>query len=302
LSKEAPSVVITGASGFLGSHLVREFARRGYRVTAIMRPSSSPDRIRDVSGLHVVDTAKLDPPTLFKGVAAVVHAATCYGRNGETAAEILAANVDFPVSVMEGAALAGVPVFVNTDSYYTKDGSNSSFLTSYSLSKRQFVEWGRELANRYRMRFINMRLEHLYGEGDSASKFVPALVRQCAGGVPEIPLTSGEQQRDFIHVRDAVAAFVRVLEVQSGSDPLLTEYEVGCGTSIALREFVTLLNRLSGNRTRLMFGALPYRKDEIMSSKADIDALKRLGWSPGVSLEEGLSSLVAEARSQSVQR
>lgn len=287
--------IVTGATGFLGSHLVRELVRAGHTVATIVRPNSCLDKLRDLSKVQIFDTTQIGSSfAAAEHVDAVIHTATCYGRNGEPASTMLEANVAFPLGLLEKAAANRVSMFVNTDTYFTKTNANTGFLTAYSLSKRHFVEWGAELARREGMHFINMRLEHLYGDGDSPSKFVPFLIHQCATGASEIQLTPGGQRRDFIHVSDAVAAFRKILEDRNDLEPAFKEFEVGTGNTITVREVAVLINRLCGNRSKLMFGALPYRQGEIMESRARAGSLKQLGWSPAVLLEEGLLGLVEQ--------
>jgi CDP-paratose synthetase len=288
--------LVTGATGFLGGHLVRKLSSRGDIVGAIVRPTSRKDALQALPNVQVLDvSAKPSAIAAFGPADAIIHTATCYGRNSEPASAVIAANVLFPITVLEEAVASGTTKVVNTDSYFTKPGAFTNYLLPYSLSKRYFVELGRELTRRRGMPFINMRLEHVYGEEDDPAKFVTSLLRQCIRGVSDIPLTAGAQERDFVHVDDVVSAFLKVLESPS---PLgdFAEYEVGTGTGTTVRSFAERVNRISGNRSNLAFGALPYRSDEIMASRADIARLEELGWQPTTLLEDGLARLIEHER------
>lgn len=288
--------LVTGATGFLGGHLVRKLASRGDTVGAIVRPTSRTEALQTLPNVQILDISTRPSAIASFGRAdAIVHTATCYGRNSEPASVVVAANVLFPITVLEEAAASGVRKFINVDTYFTKAGAFTNYLLPYSLSKRYFVELGHELTRKHEMQFINMRLEHVYGEGDGPAKFVTSLLRQCIQGVSEIPLTAGGQKRDFVHVDDVVSAFLKVLE-NPGPPGDFMEYEVGTGKDTTLREFAECVNRLSGNRSRLAFGALPYRSDEIMASRANTASLKEIGWRPFTSLEDGLSRLIEDER------
>ena len=289
-------LIVTGATGFLGGHLVHRLLAEGHTVGAIVRPTSRVEKVRAIRNLHIFNAA--DTASSFTSLGpidAVIHTATCYGRNNEPVSDILAANVNFPLAILEQATAAGVPLFINSDTFFSRPGMLSNYLVAYSLTKRHFAELGKACAAKGGIHFVNMRFEHLYGEGDDASKFVMSLIDQCIRGVSEIRLTPGEQQRDFIHVDDAVAAFMTILD-QDDALPDFIECEVGSGTSISLREFCMRVHQLSGERGRLMFGALPYMEGEIMASKANVEVLKGFGWSPAVDLDVGLSRLIAEQR------
>ena len=288
--------VVTGATGFLGSHVVKSLVDEGHSVGAIVRPSSQVEALRGLPNVHIFETKYAASSfTSIGSIDAVIHVATCYGRNNEAVSDILEANVAFPLKILEQAAAEKVRLFINSDTFFSRPGRLSNYLKPYSLTKRHFLELGRECAKRRGLHFVNLRFEHLYGEGDDPAKLVMSLIDKCVRGEREIQLTTGRQQRDFIHVDDAVAAIMTILGCESDL-PDFSEYEVGSGKSSTIRELCLLVNRLSGDRSRLVFGALPYLEGELMISRADVKPLKRLGWNPAVKLEIGLSRLIERQR------
>jgi CDP-paratose synthetase len=215
--------------------------------------------------------------------------ATNYGR-GDDAASILAAdNTLFPLRLLERAVAAKVPVFVNTDTCFTVD---YKYLRPYTLSKKQFVQWGRVLCDGAGTKFVNLVLQHPYGSGDRPTKFVPAMIRECLTSAGEIKLTPGEQEKDFVYVGDVAEAYRLVLEMVDALPAGCSEFEVGSGAAVSIRRFVEVIHRLTRSKATLNFGGLPYRDGEIMFSRADISRLNGLGWSPVTSLEEGLSRTI----------
>ena len=70
------------------------------------------------------------------------------------------------------------------------------------------------------------------------------------------------------------------------------EFELGSGESVSIRDFVEEAHSASKSKSRLNFGAYPYRDNEIMVSKADISKLKLLGWTPKNSIKEGVSRML----------
>jgi nucleoside-diphosphate-sugar epimerase len=134
-----------------------------------------------------------------------------------------------------------------------------------------------------------MVLEHFYGPGDDATKFVSNILRALISGDAAIPLTPGLQRRDFIYVDDVVDAFLCVMKALEGETCGYFDFEVGSGESFSIEEFVTLAKGLCGNETtRLEFGALPYRLNEPMEVTVDVGKLHALGWRARYGLREGL--------------
>jgi len=287
-------VLVTGASGFLGSALVREWAARGHDVHALVRPSSALDRIESVLGLiHLHRTASSEEAArVLRAVDpdALVHTACVYGRGGESPSQVLAANVGLGVAflqaVCEGDRLVSV---LSTGSVLDPD------VSLYALSKRQFADWGAQLAARApeRLRFIDLKLQHMYGPGDDRSKFTTHVLHALHTNQPELQLTAGEQQRDFIHVDDVVSAYDTVLARAETMSPH-EAIEVGSGHAPPVRQFVELVQRLTGATTRLEFGALPYRPNEAMRCIADTTRLRALGWRPRHDLTSGLQDTLSK--------
>ena len=276
-------ILLTGATGFLGSRLLHRLlsAPSPPCVTILKRSFSDTWRIDTL--LPRVRSFDLDRARIADVFAAdtfdlIVHCATDYGRFAMRREDILESNLLLPLRLLEAGLEHGVDRFVNTDTILEKSVSD------YTLSKRQFREWLQALSGR--MSRVNMVLEHFYGPGDDQSKFATQIVRDLLRGESSIALTAGVQKRDFIYVDDVVDAFLLVLD---SDDKDFSQYEVGCGRSVSVRDFVTLAKSLSGNTTtRLDFGAIPYRANEPMDVQVDISRLRALGWTARVDLEEGL--------------
>ena len=90
-----------------------------------------------------------------------------------------------------------------------------------------------------------------------------------------------------------MSAYIKILEQYKRGNNY-QEYELGSGNTVIVREFVETVHKLSQSQTVLNFGALPYRENEIMFSKASIEQLSLLGWNPDYSLEQGLMKTIAE--------
>lgn len=292
-------ILLTGATGFLGSRLLASFLANDYEVVALKRSFSDPSRIKNSLGhsnLRFFDADKEDPSVLFKRypVRTIVHTATNYGREKDASIErILQANLHVPLRLAELAVESGTQCFINTDSYFNKSESVYSSLPDYSLSKKRFFSQLTRLSPK--LKIINVVPEHMYGPYDSLHKFVETMIQKIAiMRVPRVSLTHGLQKRDFIYLDDVVSAYLKLIEFSRQGDFSVTTFELGTGQTTKIRDFVETIKSMSKSPTILGFGDIPYISDEIMRSSADIACLKELGWSPTISVQEGIAKILSE--------
>ena len=278
------TVLITGVTGFLGSALARELCKT-HRIIGLKRHASDLFRIADIAhNIKLYDADRVLLETLFQefSIDFVIHTATDYGTHGAVT-EVLDANVRYPLSLLSLSILSGVKAFINTDTFYTP---NYGALQDYSLSKRQFLEWAKQLSDG--MPVINLKIGVLFGPMDRRDKFTPSMIRRLLANEAGIDLTPGDQKRNFLYVEEAARIYRLVLERISNIPPGFNEFNVGSSETYSIRGFIEQLHRLTQSRSCLKFGALPYRVNEIMAPDADISQLQRLGWTPKVTLEEAL--------------
>lgn len=281
---------MTGSTGFLGSKLLERFIEHPNisKVTIIKRSFSDTHRISHLSkSFDHYDLDQTELTEIFRDqhFDAIVHCATNYGRKHFSRSDIIESNLLLPLKLLEYGVDYGVKIFINSDTILDKNVSD------YSLSKRQFREWLQSLSDS--ILCINLSLEHFYGPGDNATKFVTEMIHRLLSKVPSIDLTEGQQTRDFIYVDDVVDAFLVVLLNEKKPNTGYSNFEIGSGNSITIREFVVLLKRYClNNETQLNFGAIPYRVHEPMCVKIDTSALNSLGWAPKWSLEKGLKQSI----------
>lgn len=280
------TILMTGITGYLGSQMAKALLAKGYSVIALKRKTSSLARIESIlPEITLYDLEENDFSELFLAhpkIDAVIHTATCYGRNNETASQVATANTLFPLNLLEASMSAGVKNFVNTDTALDKS------LSLYSLSKKQFMEWGKYYSLKNEVRFVNIRLEHFYGPGDDDSKFTTYVIKSCLNNVPKLKLTHGEQRRDFIYIDDGISAYLVLLGNMAVFPYGFKEFDVGSGEVISIKDFVRTVHRLTESQSILDFGAIPYREGEVMLSEVNVEPLAELGWACNTTLEQGL--------------
>lgn len=283
------SVILTGASGFIGSHLVNRLIELGFLVIAVTR-SLEKSASRQGDNLFWIQWSDIEDFLLKNRLSpiAIMHLATAYGRNNESLASIEEANVIMPLNLLELAVKHKIKKFINTDSYFTKPEFNYQYMRPYIITKDSFRKWGEFASGHNDLHFVNMRLEHVYGPGDGKGKFIPYIIESLYTNKDFIECTDCTQKRDFIYIDDVVSAYITILNKDLPSKYL--ECEVGCGVSIPLRDFLEKIKEIKHEtKTIFKFGSLKQRDNEIMESKAEISLLESLGWKPEVEYLAGIS-------------
>jgi CDP-paratose synthetase len=289
------AILLTGATGFIGGHVARDLLREGYEVIALVRASS------DVSDLEKLGE-KFHLERLSEGfnldvvfqkyskIKAVLHVATEYGRGPLSLTALAASNLLFPIRLLETAANAKCPLFINTDTFYPPSRD------LYALTKRQFLEWGTHHETARKISFVNARLHHVYGPGDGKSKFIPNVIRKCLAKAKEIELTPGEQIREFVYISDVSAALCMILKhalaFTATPQKFPLHFDVGSGQRLTLKEAVGQIKTFTESSTDLKWGALPYVEGEVMNPSSDLAPLEKLGWKPGWNWERGIKETI----------
>lgn len=296
-------VLITGVTGFLGSHLAKFLTENGHSVIGLKRKTSSLERLSPIAD-------KLDLRDIEDGfedfnseIDAIIHTATCYGNRSESVSDVLRANVIFPLSLIEALKNNEKLVFLNTSTFFCKAKENYSYLKNYIRSKNIFHDIAKDYCQDNGIFFANISLEHMYGPGDAENKFVSMMLRKIVSNEKFVAMTDGNQLRDFIHVFDVISAFENILvyaKKNAVAEEKYINFELGTGSAISVRDFVDTMHRLAESKTMLDYGALKHREGEIMHSEADIRCLvEKTGWHPRVNLVNGLGNMVAEMKSMS---
>jgi nucleoside-diphosphate-sugar epimerase len=288
----AIKILLTGATGFLGSYLLDSFISQGFDVTVIKRSTSDIWRIShllDKVKVYNIDNTKLK--LIFQEVKPeiIVHTACTYGRREESMVDIINSNLIFGLDLLEESIRTNVKTFINADSLLPRN------INDYSLSKAQFTDWLKKKSNQIQV--VNFKIEHMYGVNDDDQKFIPWLINKMINEDEIINLTSGIQKRDFIYVTDVVNAFNLIINKRYKLSDW-NEFDVGTNVFTEVKEFITEIAILLEKKynleivTRLNFGSVLYRNEEVMVPQLDNRKLMELGWEQKVFIKEGIKKIL----------
>ena len=285
-------ILITGATGFLGSHLLPALIDKGYDIIILKRSFSNTWRIQNVlSQIESYDIDKVSIKKIFdeNEIGGIIHLATDYGRkNNSDTIQMFKANIELPAKLLDLGCKYRIIFFINTHTFW-----NSKY-NLYSAMKNSFIEIAKYFSANFKVKFINMKIEHMYGEKDEYSKFIPFVIKNILEG-KEIRATKGEQKRDFIYVNDVIDAYLKVLDNLGNLNDNFIEFEIGTGNSISLRDLLSKIEEVINKKANIniKWGAIPYKKNEIFDSKANTEKAKQyLGWTPKYDISNGLKRTI----------
>ncbi len=264
-------VVVTGAGGFVGRHVLRALKGAGVEVTAVLRAGRDlPD-----DAVHAIRTRDLfaEPTSFWRsalcGYDAILHLAWYTARDYMTAPHNLSCAAG-SLRLAEGAMLAGVPRFVGIGTCVEYDLTTDAVSAGEPLSSTSPIgpqgPYGAAKAATWLalsevlpaagVSFAWCRLFHLFGEGEDPRRLVPSLHAKLAAGEP-VPLSSGRQVRDYMDAAEAgrqIAAVV--LGQQEGA------INICSGRSTTIAEIAREIAQSYGRPDLLRLGELPDRPGE----------------------------------------
>jgi len=292
-------VFVAGATGMVGSAICRRLARSRYEP--LQGPSTRPD-LRDPAAVHSLLT-DLKPDWLFLAAARVggIHA------NSTFPAEFIYDNLMIQSNVLHASYRHGVKklLFLGSSCIYPKEAPQplreeyllSGFLEEtnkpYAVAKIAGIVMAQSYNRQYGTNFISVMPTNLYGPNDNFdlqdSHVIPALLRKTheakVTGAEFVEVWgTGRPKREFLHVDDLADACVFLMERYDSSEII----NIGTGVDIPIRDLAALIKEVVGYQGAIRFN--PEMPDGTPRKQLDVSRLTALGWSPSISLEEGLRS------------
>jgi nucleoside-diphosphate-sugar epimerase len=307
----AEPILVTGASGFIGSQLVRRLSGTGADVHVFLRPSSDTRRLGDIAGrLKRHDADLTDPASLQAAVhrvrpRTVFHCASWGGHPGQTdGAAIFGTNLAGTFHLLAACAESGFVRFIHTGSsseYGMKTSPMSEEdepapVDAYGASKAGATIWCRAAAISRGLPVVTLRLFSPYGPWDDPVRLIPYAARAFLRGCPP-PLASPSGARDFVYIDDVVDACLLAATAPSVAGEIIN---VGSGRQATAGEVAEILSRLIPGAPPPSWGAVPPRSGPSIWVAKIGKARRILGWEPKVPLEEGLRRTVEWMRNETV--
>lgn len=303
------SVLVTGGTGFVGTHFVQELLKQGanVRVAVHNRPLIIKDNRIDVVRADL--TRQEDCLRAVKRMDYVIHAAGAVSAAGTSALNQMTAittNLILMSQMLQASWAAqvdrfllfssstGYPVvdhFIKEDEMWS--GPTHPLYFGYGWMRRYLERLGEFVTSKSSMKIALVRPTAVYGCWDNFDPLtghaIPALIRRAVEKEnPFVVWGNGDEARDFLHITDLVRGCLLSIEKHATCDPV----NIGYGNSVTIKEIVNIILQAAGNASAAVLyddampTTIPFRMVDISKAR------RLLGFEPAVSLEDGLKDTV----------
>jgi len=307
--------LVTGATGFIRSHVARRLVREDVEVHVLRRPQSSFGRLEDVlPRLHVHDVTLADGPGLVALARAVrpdlifhLAAATVVAGSPGSSAELVGVNVLGTVNLLEACEAIDYRGLVTTGDSFEYSASHRPLsemdacrpATLHGITKLAATLHAQAVAHAHQRPIVTLRLFSTYGPGDNPRRLIPRVIAGALSGTP-ISLSRREIARDWVYVEDVVdlylEAALRASELRGGV------FNAGSGVAVTIGDVTDLLVCLTGSRAEARWGAFPAPAHDETPWTADMRrTFAAFAWRPRTPLEQGLRATIAASAQEPLQ-
>jgi nucleoside-diphosphate-sugar epimerase len=301
-------VLVTGGSGFIGSHLVHRLIADGAKVAVTVRYGNvmKNERLRDCwDDIQVIESDLRNRGALEAGFrdfpAEVVFHLAAYNHVGQSFVQVeecFDVNAKGTANLLDMCSNTEKFIYMSTSEVYGHQ-TEVPFVETMCpepISPYAITKYAGELYCHMKQRIggqtsvVMLRPFNTFGPYQSAKAVIPELIVNCLRG-ETINTTKGEQTREFNYVDNIIDGLVLAASHPGRVEGVMN---LAGGEEIAIRDLVKKIAELTRTRSKIEIGALPYRPTEIWRMFADSSrARETIGWQPRIRLEEGLAKTIA---------
>ena len=292
-------VLITGASGFLGSHLCDHLCKNNVEVHAVSRTERTSDQDSlqwwhgNMEDIEVVQNLfhTIKPDVVFHLSGMVTGAA-----GAELVLPTFNSLLVSTINILTVAAKTGCDrVILIASLEEPEPGQNEATpISPYAAAKWASSAYSRMFHQLYQTPVVLVRPFMTYGPGQNVQKIIPSVTLSLLQG--EAPLlASGQRQVDWIYIDDVISGMLAAAQVPHVEG---CTFDLGSGALVSIRSVVQQLTNLANPQIEPLFGALPDRPVEKVRVANTAYTYEKLGWQPVISLETGLEHTVNWYRQQ----
>lgn len=290
-------IVLTGGTGFVGSHLLEKLLDLNKKVILLKRSFSNTWRINELMNnknlvLKNTDEERLNEIFDNYDIEGIFHLATFAQRthDSEHVQEMIDSNISFPTQILENSVNNDVKFFINTGSFSEYKLSNSPISESskiesfnlYASTKTAFENILKFYHDKYDLNCATLKLFTPYGPKDDEIKITPYLIINSIKK-EDILIKSPNKKLDFIYVKDVVDAYISLLENISKLHEY-NSFNVGTGIGTTIKDVLGIIESNLGKNKNVDFGNL--EDDQVWCSNKKIR--DKINWVPKTNIDDGI--------------
>lgn len=290
-------ILLTGGTGFVGSHLLEELIKLDKKVILLKRSFSNTWRINEFKeneNLIFKDIDKENINDIFSqyNIKGIFHLATFAQRVHESNAikNTIDSNITFPTELLENCVNNNVKFFINTGSFSEYELKNSPISEThkikpfnlYASTKIAFEDILKFYSDNYDLNCQTLKLFTPYGPKDDEIKITPYLIINSIKK-ENILIKSPTKKLDFIYVKDVVDCYITLMnQILKLKD--YNSFNIGTGIGTSIKDVLKIIEKYLGENNNVAFDNL--EDDQVWCSNEKINDI--LNWTPKTKLEEGI--------------
>lgn len=290
-------IAITGATGFIGSHLVNRLVKENHDVLILCRKSSDLNSLNSV--INKIRICRCDD-NINQVISAfnefnpkyVIHLAAFFksDHKKDDIDKFIDSNIKYPSIILEAMRQCGVKNFINTGTawqHYNNEEYNPVCL--YAATKESFEKIIDYYTKALGLRCITLKLFDSYGDNDNRGKLISVL-KKCAENNIDLNMTEGNCKIDLTHVDDIVNGFIKAVEymeyLENGSH---AKYVLCTERLLSLKEVIEIFENKTGYKLKVNWNSRKYGYRKIIVPWNKYEILPN--WKSEISFEEGIERL-----------
>ncbi|MDD4834068.1 MAG: NAD(P)-dependent oxidoreductase [Lutispora sp.] len=298
-------ILITGANGFLGSHIVEKMIENNANISIILRETSDLWRIEEyLENLNIYYIDLNNPGAIYNCVNTIkpeiIFHMAAYGVDSRKNDIYDAINTNFigTVNLLSAVGKIGCEKFINTGTsmqYGNKkeiidENTNYTPDNIYGSTKAAATIIAHQLAKDMDIDLTTIIPFGVFGEKEGSHKFFPQVILSILNG-REVYLTSCLQYRDYCYVGNIINGFLKAAETKDDNGMI---FNIGSGMTLPLKHYVELIIKEIGIDAKINYGALEYRKNDLWNPQVNVERIHSIiNWHPEISIEDGIKRTIS---------
>ena len=289
-------ILVTGATGFVGKHLIRKLNKKNFNVVALVRNTSDLeiiDKYKLNSNIEIYDANYKSIEKIFieYEISAVIHLASIstYSYEINDIKKIIASNIELGTYILEAMKKFNCCHLINTSSYWQNySPKNPKPICLYAATKSAFENIIDFYCLNSKLNVISLKLYDVYGYDDHRNKIISILKKLKDNS--EIDMSLGEQKLNMTFIDDIIEGYLVSLEIlKKLPKNNHMKYSLYGNEDITLKEIINFYKKITGKKIKVNWGKLDYYENQIMCPSKE----KKLpGWNQKISFDEGLKKSI----------